>query len=104
MKPDIGLVSTTHSKVDAVELVTSSPTHPPRHHPPPVVLLDAIRAAVEGWTQSVSCYQSNKRFDPTCSISDNIMDYSNDSCMTDVTAGQIARIKSQVATYRGITL
>ncbi|KAB5595367.1 Extracellular metalloprotease [Ceratobasidium theobromae] len=32
----------------------------------------------------------------------NYMDYSYDSCMNQFTAGQTARIKSQIATYRGI--
>ncbi|KAG8698004.1 hypothetical protein FRC09_007507 [Ceratobasidium sp. 395] len=32
----------------------------------------------------------------------NYMDYSYDSCMTELTAGQITRLKSQIATYRGI--
>ncbi|QRV79296.1 extracellular metalloprotease [Ceratobasidium sp. AG-Ba] len=34
----------------------------------------------------------------------NYMDYSYDSCMYEFTAGQIARLKSQVATYRGIII
>ncbi|KAG9103887.1 hypothetical protein FRC06_007284 [Ceratobasidium sp. 370] len=34
----------------------------------------------------------------------NYMDYSYDSCMNQFTAGQFARIKSQIATYRGITV
>ncbi|QRV72972.1 extracellular metalloprotease [Ceratobasidium sp. AG-Ba] len=34
----------------------------------------------------------------------NYMDYSYDSCMTEFTAGQINRIKSQISTYRGITV
>ncbi|KZW01054.1 zincin [Exidia glandulosa HHB12029] len=33
----------------------------------------------------------------------NYMDYSDDSCMTEFTAGQATRIKSQMSTYRGIT-
>jgi len=32
----------------------------------------------------------------------NYMDYSYDSCMTEYTAGQAARAKSQIATYRGL--
>ncbi|CAE6497601.1 unnamed protein product [Rhizoctonia solani] len=32
----------------------------------------------------------------------NYMDYSYDSCMNEFTPGQITRIKSQIATYRGI--
>ncbi|KAG8777829.1 hypothetical protein FRC12_000189 [Ceratobasidium sp. 428] len=32
----------------------------------------------------------------------NYMDYSYDSCMYEFTAGQITRLKSQIATYRGI--
>ncbi|KAF6762792.1 metalloprotease [Ephemerocybe angulata] len=32
----------------------------------------------------------------------NYMDYSYDSCMTEFTAGQITRLKSQIATYRGL--
>lgn len=32
----------------------------------------------------------------------NFMDYSDDACMTEFTAGQITRLKSQIATYRGI--
>jgi len=31
------------------------------------------------------------------------MDYTDDSCMTEFTPGQITRLKSQIATYRGIT-
>ncbi|KAI0042587.1 metalloprotease [Auriscalpium vulgare] len=34
----------------------------------------------------------------------NYMDYSYDSCMSEFTAGQIARFKSQLATYRGISI
>ncbi|KAG6866513.1 hypothetical protein C0991_003057 [Blastosporella zonata] len=34
----------------------------------------------------------------------NFMDYTDDSCMTEFTAGQAARAKSQVATYRGISI
>ncbi|CAE6458638.1 unnamed protein product [Rhizoctonia solani] len=33
----------------------------------------------------------------------NYMDYSYDSCMYEFTAGQITRLKSQIATYRGIS-
>ncbi|KAG9106128.1 hypothetical protein FRC07_008957 [Ceratobasidium sp. 392] len=43
----------------------------------------------------------------TCSSSGadpihNYMDYSYDSCMTQFTAGQATRFKSQIATYRGL--
>ncbi|KAG6907843.1 hypothetical protein DXG01_007225 [Tephrocybe rancida] len=34
----------------------------------------------------------------------NFMDYTDDSCMTEFTAGQATRAKSQVATYRSLTL
>lgn len=34
----------------------------------------------------------------------NYMDYSVNSCMTEFTPGQYARIKSQIATYRGINV
>ncbi|KAJ7123261.1 Metalloprotease [Mycena crocata] len=45
----------------------------------------------------------------TCSSSGvdpvhNYMDYSDDSCYTNFTPGQITRIKSQMLTYRGVTL
>ncbi|KAF5359435.1 hypothetical protein D9756_003472 [Leucocoprinus leucothites] len=33
----------------------------------------------------------------------NYMDYSDDACMTQFTAGQISRIKSQILTYRNIS-
>ncbi|KAB5589566.1 Extracellular metalloprotease [Ceratobasidium theobromae] len=33
----------------------------------------------------------------------NYMDYTDDSCMTEFTAGQVSRIASQIATYRGIS-
>ncbi|KAI0314414.1 Metalloprotease [Amylostereum chailletii] len=34
----------------------------------------------------------------------NYMDYSDDSCMTGFTTGQLTRLKSQIATYRSISL
>ena len=34
----------------------------------------------------------------------NFMDYSNDACMNNFTPGQIARLQSQIQTYRGINL
>ncbi|KAJ6553526.1 metalloprotease [Mycena vulgaris] len=34
----------------------------------------------------------------------NYMDYTDDSCMTQFTAGQITRLKGQMSTYRGVTL
>ncbi|KAF9050437.1 hypothetical protein BJ165DRAFT_1402146 [Panaeolus papilionaceus] len=33
-------------------------------------------------------------------FADNFMDYSDDSCLTEFTPGQIARFKDQIATYR----
>lgn len=30
------------------------------------------------------------------------MDYTDDACMTEFTAGQITRMKSQILTYRNI--
>ncbi|KAJ7657624.1 metalloprotease [Mycena polygramma] len=45
----------------------------------------------------------------TCSASGvdpihNYMDYTDDSCYTQFTAGQITRLKSQMSTYRGVAL
>ncbi|KAJ7109574.1 metalloprotease [Mycena crocata] len=45
----------------------------------------------------------------TCSSSGvdpihNYMDYSDDACYTQFTAGQITRLKSQMLTYRGVSL
>ncbi|KAF8076086.1 metalloprotease [Lyophyllum atratum] len=34
----------------------------------------------------------------------NYMDYSYDACMTEFTPGQVTRLKSQMATYRGIII
>jgi hypothetical protein len=31
------------------------------------------------------------------------MDYSDDSCMNQFTAGQVTRLQLQIATYRGIS-
>ena len=39
--------------------------------------------------------------DPVVSFH-NYMDYSDDSCMNNFTPGQCTRLKSQIATYRGI--
>ncbi|KAF9534958.1 metalloprotease [Crepidotus variabilis] len=33
----------------------------------------------------------------------NFMDYTDDACMTEFTPGQVARLQSQIATYRSIT-
>ncbi|KAG8761104.1 hypothetical protein FRC11_014386 [Ceratobasidium sp. 423] len=33
----------------------------------------------------------------------NFMDYSNDDCMSEFTAGQITRLRSQMITYRGVS-
>lgn len=32
------------------------------------------------------------------------MDYTDDACMSEFTTGQISRMKSQIATYRGINV
>jgi hypothetical protein len=32
------------------------------------------------------------------------MDYSDDACMTEFTPGQITRLRSQLATYRGVNV
>ncbi|KAH6879357.1 metalloprotease [Coprinopsis sp. MPI-PUGE-AT-0042] len=34
----------------------------------------------------------------------NYMDYSDDACMTEFTPGQVTRLRSQLATYRGISV
>jgi hypothetical protein len=33
-----------------------------------------------------------------------VQDYSDDACMTEFTAGQAARLKSQMLTYRGVSI
>ncbi|KAF9468892.1 metalloprotease [Collybia nuda] len=33
----------------------------------------------------------------------NFMDYSDDACMSEFTAGQVTRLRSQMATYRGVS-
>lgn len=48
------------------------------------------------------CPQVTRRPSANVPFSDNFMDYSDDSCMTEFTAGQISRMKSQIATFRGI--
>lgn len=35
-------------------------------------------------------------------FTDNFMDYSQDSCLTDFSAGQVTRLTSQMGTYRGL--
>ena len=34
-------------------------------------------------------------------VADNFMDYSYDSCAIEFTDGQVARLRAQLATYRG---
>ena len=89
--------------MDAPELVTPSPILPLRHLLPQGAPLAVTLALLRELTPFVSIISIRllTRF-LSKYFPDNYMDYSYDSCMTEFTAGQAARMVSQLATYRGI--
>ena len=70
---------------------------------PLAALLAVIPALVVVLTPFVSPFHYRKIQSHDSISSDNFMDYSYDSCMTEFTPGQIARMKSQLSTYRGVS-
>ena len=68
------------------------------------VLPDGILALLQVSTPSVSLSAFDYTWFPDLSFRfvDNYMDYTDDACYEEFTAGQITRLKQQLATYRGI--
>lgn len=104
MKSATGSVSTTHSRVDALSLVTQSLTHPLRDLPPAAAPSAATLAQVAALIPSVSQAIRCDKFLLIDLFPDNYMDYSYDACMTEFTPGQATRLKSQMRTYRDVTI
>ena len=103
---DTGSDCTIPSREGAPLQVTSSMTPLPRPRPPLAALLRATPAPVEdlirkSLEQPPSKWHAYSR-DWVDSIH-NYMDYSDDSCMNNFTPGQCTRLKSQIATYRGLS-
>ena len=103
---DTGWDYTTRSRVGAVLQVTRYTTPLLRLARSTAALLQATPAPVEDQTRKSPLLQLRRCHaysrDRVSSFH-NYMDYSDDSCMNNFTPGQCARIKSQIATYRGIS-
>lgn len=104
MKPVTGLGCTTLSKAVVQEAETSWRTHLLSA----LQRLDVLRAATPvlaaGQIPSVSLVHC--MVDPIVNfwgLTDNYMDYSDDSCMNQFTAGQIDRLRNQISMYRGLS-
>jgi len=65
-------------------------------------VIPAAAEVLTPFVSSISASPGNIEADGMYFLLDNYMDYSYDSCMTEFTPGQIARLTSQVATYRGL--
>lgn len=102
MKLDTGLVFSTRSKVDAPVPATLYLTPPgPRLPTPQVAQLDVTPAPVEKLTLFVSLSSIILEYLTHTVYS---MGYSDDVCMDEFTAGQTTCFKSQLATYRMLTI
>lgn len=68
----------------------------------PLIVIPAVVEVLTPSVSSISALPGNIEADGMYFLLDNYMDYSYDSCMTEFTPGQITRLTSQLATYRGL--
>jgi hypothetical protein len=106
MNSATGLDCTTPSRVGVQVPGTALRTHLLRLAPLTAAPRDAILAPQLVWTPSVSTSNDRRSNKPPLNLflPDNYMDYSDDSCMTEFTPGQVDRLKLALSTYRSLSV